>query len=44
MKQIDTKIVIIKVKGAFSTAAERAMPITLPRMPWEAKDEAREVA
>lgn len=44
MKKPDTKIVYVHSCATFSTSTPRIMKITLPRMPWEPKEEVKEAA
>lgn len=42
--QPDTKVVFVHLSPGFSSAQSRLMKITLPRLPWEPKEEFKEDA
>lgn len=44
VKAAETKTVYVHQCATFSTSVPRVMKITLPRMPWEAKEEVKEAA
>jgi hypothetical protein len=43
-EETETRVIVFRSVGTFSTARPREMKITLPRMPWEPKEEAKEIA
>lgn len=43
-KPVETKTVYVHQCATFSTSTPRIMRITLPRMPWEPKEEVKEAA
>ncbi|MEY4863791.1 MAG: hypothetical protein RLZ51_1886 [Pseudomonadota bacterium] len=43
-KGSDTRVVRVRNGTTFSTSTPREMQITLPRMPWEPKEEIKEEA
>lgn len=42
--KVETKVVVIRQAAAFSTVGSKEMKVTLVRLPWEPKEEVKEVA
>ena len=43
-KQLETKVVYVRPTGSTSSAEGKLVKITLVRLPWEPKEEMKEVA
>lgn len=41
---VETKVVVVTPPQSFSTVVGKSMRITLPRLPWEPKEEVKEEA